>query len=63
MYKYGINENGQNVNAIIRDRHDCVAYRRVVRSSDLSAGVLLRSSSIIREHVLYIVTVYYFRIS
>ena len=63
MYKYGINENGQNVNAIIRNRHDCVAYRRVVKSSDLSAGVFLRSSSIILEHVLYIVPVHYFRIS
>ena len=46
MYKYGINENGQNVNAIIHDRHDSVVYKGIVQSSDLSAGVLLRSSSI-----------------
>ena len=63
MYKNGTNENGQNINAIIRDRHDCVVYKRIARSSELSAGVLLRSSSIILEHVLYIVIVYYFRIS
>ena len=63
MYKNGTNENGHNINAIIRDRHDCVVYKRIARSSELSAGVLLRSSSIILEHVLYIVIVYYFRIS
>ena len=63
MHKYGINENGQNINAIIRDRHDSVVYKRIARLSELSAGVLLRSSSIILEHVLYIVIVYYFRIS
>ncbi len=63
MYKNGRNENGQNINAIIRDRHDCVVYKRIARSSELSAGVVLRSSSIILEHVLYIVIVYYFRIS
>ena len=55
--------NGQNIIAIIRDRHDCVVYKIIARSSELSAGVLLRSSSVIHEHVLYIVIVYYFRIS
>ena len=49
--KTSTNENGQNINAIIRDRHDCVVYKRIARSSELSAGVLLRSSSIILEHV------------
>ena len=49
--------------AITHNRHDCVVHKGIVRSSALSAGVLLRSSSIILEHVLYIVIVYYFRIS
>ena len=47
MYKYGIKENGQNINAITRDRHDCVVYKRIVRSRNLSAGVLFRSQTII----------------
>ena len=46
------NENGQNINAIVRVRHDCVVYKRIARSSELSAGVLHRSSSIILEHVI-----------
>ena len=46
------NENGQNINAIIRVRHDCVVYKRIARLSELSAGVLLRSSSVILEHAI-----------
>ena len=51
------------INAIICDGHDCVVYKRIVWSSNLSAGVLLRSSLIILEYVLYIVIVCYFNIS